>query len=196
MKFVYKRIIYEIVTELCSFVAIFAFILSIDYRQYRHTFYSILKFFFNKFPENNIFYLLCFCSLWASGTKLHFPCMSKTQNTKNWLHFIQLVAFLLLLTVSLSKRSYTSLFQHVKLCVTIHRRRAILPQTQICKFRRTKFDTVAPRGPDLFKWCFLLDAVREKYSYVSYATLHFICRIVEFNRNYMKRTKFVCDLSA
>ena len=107
-----------IVTHLCSFVAIFAFILSIDYRQYRHTFYSILKFFFfNKFPENNIFYLLRFCSLWASGTKLHFPCMSKTQNTKD--NFFQLVAFLLLLTVSLSQRSYTSLFQHVKLCVTI-----------------------------------------------------------------------------
>ena len=33
-KFVYKRILYEIVTDLCSFVAIFAFILSIDYRQY------------------------------------------------------------------------------------------------------------------------------------------------------------------
>ena len=29
---------------------------------------------------------------------------------------------------------------------------------------------------------------------VSYSTLQFICRIVEFNRNYMKRTKFVCDL--
>ena len=65
--------------------------------------------------------------------------MSKTQNTKN--KFFQLVAFLLLLTVSLSQTSYTSLFQHVKFCVTIHRRRAILLQTQICKFRRTKFDT-------------------------------------------------------
>ena len=28
--------------DLCSFVAIFTFILSIDYRQYRHMFYSIL----------------------------------------------------------------------------------------------------------------------------------------------------------
>ena len=26
-----------------------------------------------------------------------------------------------------------------------------------------------------FKCCFLLDAVREKYSYISHATLHFIC---------------------
>ena len=65
-----------IVMDLCSFVAIFAFILSIEYW---HTVYSILKFFFfNKFPENNIFYLLHFCSLWASGTELHFPCMSRT----------------------------------------------------------------------------------------------------------------------
>ena len=71
-------------TNLCSIVAIFAFILSIDYRQYQHTFYSILKFFFGtSFPKIFNFYLLCFCSLWASGTKLHFPCMSRTQNTKN-----------------------------------------------------------------------------------------------------------------
>ena len=49
-----------------------------------------------------------------------------------------MVAFLLLLTVSLSKRSYTSLFQHVKLCMTIVI--SILPQTQICKFGRMKFD--------------------------------------------------------
>ena len=52
-KFVYKRIM-NTATDLCSFVAIFAFILSFDYRQYRHTFYSILKGFFNRFPENNI----------------------------------------------------------------------------------------------------------------------------------------------
>ena len=51
------------VTDPCSFVTIFAFILPFDYRQYRHTFYSILRVFFNKFPENNIFYLLHFCSL-------------------------------------------------------------------------------------------------------------------------------------
>ena len=59
-KFVYKRIIYEIVTDLCSFVAIFALILSIDYRQYRHTFYSILKFFFfsTSFPKI-IFFIFC-----------------------------------------------------------------------------------------------------------------------------------------
>ena len=30
------------VMDLCSFVAIFTFILSIDYQQYRHMFYSIL----------------------------------------------------------------------------------------------------------------------------------------------------------
>ena len=38
--------------------------------------------------------------------------------------------------------------------------------------------------------------MREKYSYVSYATLHFIFRIVEFNRNYIKCTKLGHDLSA
>ena len=73
------------------------------------------------------------------------------------------------------------------------------------KFGRTKFDTYTVLSRDevlislitqyFFKCCFLLDAAREKYSYVSYPTLHFICRIVEFNRNYMKCTKFVRDLS-
>ena len=77
--------------------------------------------------------------------KLHFPCMSRTKNRKNKVFW---VAFLLLLTVSLSQRSYTSLFQHVKLCVTIYRRTAILPQTQICKFGRTKFDTHTVLSPD------------------------------------------------
>ena len=108
---------------------------SIDIR-----FIQYLRFFFNTFPENNIFYLLRFCSFnmsqWnETSFSLH------VENIKHENNFFQLVAFLLLLTVSLSQRSYTSLFQHVKLCVTIHRRRAILPQTQICKFRRTKFDT-------------------------------------------------------
>ena len=76
MKFVLQMHHLWIVMDLCSFVAICTFILSIEYW---HTFYSILKFFFfNTFPENNIFYLLHFCSLWASGTELHFPCMSRT----------------------------------------------------------------------------------------------------------------------
>ena len=62
----------------------------------------------------------------------------------------------------------------------------------------------------------LLDAVREKHSYISHATLHFICvcprtffqqflrdlrakgiclSVVEFHRKYMKLTKFVCDFT-
>ena len=58
----------------------------------------------------------CISSLWASGTKLNFPCMSRTQNTKNiffnWLHFFFSWLFLY-------HREYTSLFQLVKLCMTI-----------------------------------------------------------------------------
>ena len=34
------------VTDLCNFVAIFAFILSFDYRQCQNMFYSVLKGFF------------------------------------------------------------------------------------------------------------------------------------------------------
>ena len=67
-------------------------------------------------------------------------------------------------------------------------------------FPLLKVPTVLPRDEVLISSTILLQvllsSVREKYSFVCYATLHFICRIVEFNRNYMKRTKFVCDLSA
>ena len=116
-----------------------------------------------------------------------------------------MVAFLFLLTVSLSQRS---LFQHVKLCVTfflsMKSATRILLQTQIYAnlVERNSILTLsyrATRSWSLFKvqlklcftkCCFLLDAVREKYGYVCYATLHFICRIVEFNKNYMKCTKF------
>ena len=71
-----------IVMDLCSFVAIFAFILSIDYRQYIDIcFVLYFSFFSNKFPKNNIFYLLCFCSLWACRTKLSYSLHVK--NTKH-----------------------------------------------------------------------------------------------------------------
>ena len=67
-------------------------------------------------------------------------------------------------------------------------------------FPLLKVPTVLPRDEVLISLTILLQvllsSVREKYSFVCYATLHFICRIIEFNRNYMKRTKFVCDLSA
>ena len=59
-----------------------------------------------------------------------------------------------------------------------------LLQTQICKFGRTKFDTCTVLLHDevlislfilIHAFCFLLNAVREKYSYIPHATLHFIC---------------------
>ena len=68
----------------------------------------------------------------------HMPCMSRTQ----------LVAFLLYLTVSLSQRSFESLFQHVKHCMTIFlsmtsamRNFTANSNTHVCKFGWTKFDT-------------------------------------------------------
>ena len=45
-----KRIM-NTATDLCFFVAIFAFILPFDSRQYRHTFYSILKDFFQQVSQ-------------------------------------------------------------------------------------------------------------------------------------------------
>ena len=129
-------------TNLWSIVAIFAFILSIDYRQYQHTFYSILKFFFaTSFPKIFNFYLLCFCSLWASGTKLHFPCMSRTQNTKNnfffyWLHFF--FSWLFLYHKEVTRVFSSKLNFAWQFSCQWNRRCAILPKTQICKFGRRK----------------------------------------------------------
>ena len=108
------------ITDLCSFVAIFAFILSFNYRQCRHLFYSVLHFFFSTitFPENNIFCLVCFCSFWASRMKTFVFLACREHKTRKKF-FFELVTFLLHLTVSLSQRSYSCLFQHIKLCMTI-----------------------------------------------------------------------------
>ena len=94
------------ITDLCSFVAIFAFILSFDYRQYRHTFNAILKYFFLtvKFPKNNICCLLHFCSFMSQQNEnFHIPYMSKhIKHEKNFL----LIGYI--------SRFFTWLFLHHK----------------------------------------------------------------------------------
>ena len=89
-----------------------------------------------------MFYLLPFCSLWASGTKFHFPCMSRTQNTKNnffnWLHFF--FSWLFLYHKEVTQVFSSTLNFAWQFSYQWNRRRAILPQTQICKFGRMKFD--------------------------------------------------------
>ena len=84
------------------------------------------------------FYLICCFSLFSTqGNKnFYIPRISRTQITKKiflyWLHNLPH------LTVSLSQGSYTSLFQHVKLCLAIYYKwnqwYTILLLTQICKF--------------------------------------------------------------
>ena len=120
---------------LCHGSLLFAFI-CIDIR-----FIQYLRVFFNKFPENNIFYLLRFCSLWASGTKLSYSLHVKNTNTKkipfNWLHSFFTWLFLY------HKEVTKSLFQHVTLCVTIF----LQMKSATCNFTgnsnicRTNFDT-------------------------------------------------------
>ena len=82
-----------------------------------------------------------------NGTKLHFSCMSRTQSTKNnfffnWLHFFFSWLFLYHEEVT---RVFSSTLNFAAVTIfstkSRNRRRAILPQTQICKFGRTKFDT-------------------------------------------------------
>ena len=111
--------------------------------------------------------------------------MSRTQTRKKFL----LIGFI---PSSLECFSITKKLQRVfsrtlhfawKFTCKWNRWRAILPQTQICKFGRTKFDThtLSHRATRswsfslyFFKCCFLLDAVREKTSTVIFPT-HFIC---------------------
>ena len=101
---------------------------------------------------------------------------------------------------------------------------AILPQSQICKFGRTKFDThtVLSRDEVLISLIILLEVLPSSWCSARKVQLCFLhdlafhlhvaknffnnffmtwaqkefASVVEFNRKYMKLTKFVCDLSA
>ena len=101
---------------------------------------------------------------------------------------------------------------------------AILPQSQICKFGRTKLDThiVLSRDEVLISLIILLQVLPSSWCSARKVQLCFLrdlafylhvaknffnnffmtwaqkesASVVEFNRKYMKLTKFVCDLSA
>lgn len=99
-------------------------------------------------------FLLPFGSLFSTQwiRNFHIPCMFRTQSTtkKN----ILISYILLLLTVSLSQGSYISLFQHVKLVMTIllHRKSVMHNFTyyffsQICECGRAKLAT-----PSVLSW--------------------------------------------
>ena len=97
---------------------------------------------------------------------------SRTQTQKKFLFNNWLYSFFTWLFLY-HKEVTKSLFPHLA-----NRRRAILPQTQIRKFGRMKFDrhTLSYHMTRswylclyFFKCCFLLDAEREKYSYISHA---------------------------
>ena len=164
------------VTDLCSFVAIFTFILSFDYRQYRHTFYSILKGFFRQV------YLLPFCSLWASGMKLSYSLHVENTNTKkipfNWLHSFFTWLFLY-------HKEVESLFQHVTLCMTIFLQMKLVTRTFTANSNmQIWYDKISilthcllAQGPDLFVYtsssvAFFL--MQWEKSTVIFST-HFIC---------------------
>ena len=101
---------------------------------------------------------------------------------------------------------------------------AFLPQTQICKFGRTKFDTNTVLLPDkvLISLIILLQVLLSSWRSAKKVQLCFVrdlafhllvaknffndffmtwvqkefASVVEFNRKYMKLTTFVCDLSS
>ena len=140
----------------------------------------------------------------------------------------QLVAFLLHLTVSLSQRSFETLFQHVKHCMTIFLSMKSATcnftansNTHVYKFGWTKLIFWYSHCPDLFVYTssslafFLMQWVKSTVIFPSRPCFNFLCgqelfqqflrdlsakgirlSVVEFNRKYMKLTKFVCDLRA
>ena len=134
------------ITDLCSFVAIFAFILSFNYRQCRHLFYSVLHFFFQqlRFPKIIYFVLYAFVVFepaeWKLSYSLHVENTKHEKNfSLNWLHFFFTWLFLYhkeVTRVSSSTSNFAWQFSH-----EWNQQHAILPQIQICKFGRTKFNT-------------------------------------------------------
>ena len=123
------------VTGLCSFGAIF-----ICYRQYRHTFYSILKgFFLTSFPK--IIFVI-FYSLWASGTKLLYSLhVENTGTKKNPFYWLQsFFTWLFLYQKEVKERVFSSTLHFAwQFSCKWNWWRVIVPQTQICKLGRTKF---------------------------------------------------------
>ena len=144
MKFVYKCIIIWIVTDLWSFVAIFAFILSIDYPQYWHTFYSILKFFIWASFLKIIFFIFYAFVVYepVEGNFIFLACRehkTRKKNFLNWLHFF--FTWLFLYHKEVTQVFSSTLNFAWQFSYQWNRRSTILPQTQIGKFGRKKFDT-------------------------------------------------------
>ena len=139
-------------------------------------FFQYLRVFFNKFPENNIFIFYAFVVYEPAERNFHF----------NWLH--SLFTWLLLYYKEVTK----SLFRHVTLCAIIF--------LQMKFYRKLKYANLVERKSILtlsyratrswslclyfFKWCFLLDAVREKYSYISHS-IHLHVAKNSFNNFFM-----------
>ena len=151
--------------------------------------------------------------------------MSRTQHTKfffNWMHFF--FTWLFLYHKEVTQVLSSTLNFAWQFSYQWNRRCAILPQSQICKFGRTKFDThtVLSREEVLISliillqvlpssWystrkvqlCFLRDLAFHLHVAKNFFNNFFMtwgqkefASVVEFNRKYMKLTQFVCDLSA
>ena len=117
-----------------------------------------------------------FCSLWSSGTKLSYSLhVENTKHTqKNWLHFFFTWLFLYDKEVSRVFSSTSNIAWQFSF--QWHRQCAILLQTQIHMYANlVEQNLILTLSWSLclyfFKSCFLLDAVSEKYSYISLATL-------------------------
>ena len=175
------------------------------------------KFFFNFYAfviyepaERNFIFLAC--------------CEHNTQKNFffNWLHFF--FTWLLLYHKEVTQVFSSTLNFARQFSYQWNWQCAILPQSQICKFGRTKLDTqtVLSRDEVLISLIILLQVLPSSWCSARKVQLRFLrdlafylhvaknffnnffmtwaqkesASVVEFNRKYMKLTKFVCDLSA
>ena len=129
---------------LCSHLHFHVY-LSIDYRQYWHKFYSILKFFFFSTSFPNIVFFIFYAFVVYEPAEWNFIFLAcreqKTQKTFffNWLHLF--FSWLFLYHKEVTQVFSSTLNFAWQFSYQWNRRSAILPQTQIGKFGRTKFDT-------------------------------------------------------
>ena len=173
-------------------------------------FFNFYAFVIYEPAERNFIFLAC--------------CEHNTQKNFffNWLHFF--FTWLLLYHKEVTQVFSSTLNFARQFSYQWNWQCAILPQSQICKFGRTKLDTqtVLSRDEVLISLIILLQVLPSSWCSARKVQLCFLrdlafylhvaknffnnffmtwaqkesASVVEFNRKYMKLTKFVCDLSA
>ena len=173
-----------IVTDLCSFVVIFTFMFiyqsiidSIDL-----LFIQYLSFFFStSFPKIIFFIFYDFVVYEPAEWNFIFLACREHKTRKifffNWLHFF--FSWLFLYHKEVTQVFSSTLNFAWQFSYQWNRRSAILPQTQIGKFGRTKFDThtVLSRDEVLISLIILLQVLLSSWRSARKVQLCFLCKL-------------------